>query len=78
MVRLIQNLRKEAGFAVEDRINISWEFDGQIKQVFGKFKDYFMSETLTNNIEENIHDFDYEEVVEINKKKYKVKLKRNN
>ena len=78
IVRIIQSMRKKAGFAVEDRINISWEFDGLIKQALGKFEDYFKSETLTNNIEENIHGFDYEEVVEINEKKYKIKLKRNN
>ena len=27
---------------------------------------------------EKISDFDYEEVVEINEKKYKIKLKKNN
>ena len=78
IVRIIQSMRKKAGFAVEDRINISWEFDGQIEQALGKFEGYFKSETLTNNIEENMNGFDYEEVVEINKKQYKIKLKSNN
>ena len=70
-------MRKKAGFAVEDRINIFWELDGQIEQALGKFESYFKSETLTNNIEENMDDFDYEEVVEINEKQYKIKLKKN-
>jgi isoleucyl-tRNA synthetase len=78
IVRIIQSMRKKAGFAVEDRIIISWDFDGQIKQALGKFEDYFKSETLTNNIEKNIHGFDYQEIVEINEKKYKIKLKRSN
>ena len=37
IVRIIQSMRKKAGFAVEDRINISWDFDGQIKEALGKF-----------------------------------------
>ena len=53
-------------------------FDGQIAEALGKFEKYFMSETLTNNIKESIHSFDYEEVVEINEKRYKIKLKRDN
>tara|TARA_A100001011_G_scaffold372569_1_gene431115 strand:- start:423 stop:815 length:393 start_codon:yes stop_codon:yes gene_type:complete len=77
IVRIIQSMRKKAGFAVEDRINISWEFDGQIKEALGKFITYFKSETLTNSIEENMIDFDYEETVEINERQYKIKLKRN-
>ena len=77
IVRIIQSMRKKAGFAVEDRINISWEFDGLIKEALGKFEYYFKTETLTNDIAENIHDFDYEEVVEINENLYNIKLKKN-
>ena len=77
IVRLVQSMRKNADFAVEDRIEISWDFDGQIAVALGKFEKYFMSETLTNNIKESIHSFDYEEVVEINEKRYKIKLKRD-
>ena len=77
VVRVIQSMRKKAGFAVEDRINISWDFDGQIEEALGKFNNYFKKETLTNNIEKNIVDFDYKEVVEISDKQYKIKLKLN-
>ena len=77
IVRIIQSMRKKAGFAVEDRINISWDFDGQIEEALGKFNGYFKSETLTNYIEENIDDFDYQEIVEINEKQYNIKLKKN-
>ena len=78
IVRLVQSMRKNAGFAVEDRIEVSWDFDGRIAEALGKFEKYFMSETLTNNIKERIQCFDYEEVVEINEKRYKIKLKRDN
>ena len=77
IVRIIQSMRKKAGFAVEDRINISWDFDGKIKEALGKFEHYFKTETLTNDILEKIHDFDYEEVVEINENLYNIKLKKN-
>ena len=78
VVRSVQSMRKNAGYAVEDRIEVSWDFDGQIAEALGKFEEYFMSETLTNNIKERIQSFDHEEVIEINGKRYKIKLKRDN
>ena len=78
IVRVVQSMRKKAEFAVEDRINISWDFDGQIEEALGKFEKYFKSETLTNNICRNIIDYDFSEIVEINDKKYRIKLKKDN
>ena len=78
IVRVIQSMRKKAGFAVEDRINISWNFDGQIQEALGKFDNYFKTETLTNKIMKNIEDCDFSNIVEINDKLYKVELKKDN
>ena len=78
IVRVIQSMRKKAGFAVEDRINISWDFDGQIQEALGKFEQYLKAETLTNKIMENIVDSDFSDVIEINEKQYKVELKKYN
>ena len=78
IVRVVQSMRKKAEFAVEDRINISWDFDGQIEEALGKFNNYFKSETLTNGIMEKISDCDYSEIVEINEKKYIIELKKDN
>ena len=78
IVRVIQSMRKKAGFAVEDRINISWDFDGQIQEALGKFEQYLKAETLTNKIMENIDDCDFSNIVEINDKQYKVELKKDN
>ena len=50
IVRLVQSMRKNAGFAVEDRIEISWDFDGHILEALGKFDTYFRAETLTEII----------------------------
>ena len=76
IVRLVQEMRKNAGFAVEDRIEISWDFDMHILEALSKFDEYFRAETLTNNINKNIDNFDFEEIVKIDKKDYKIKLKR--
>ena len=76
IVRLVQAMRKNAGFAVEDRIEISWDFDMHILEALSKFDEYFRTETLTNKIKKNMDSFDFEEVVEIDRKHFKIKLKR--
>ena len=43
-------MRKNANFAVEDRINIYGSLDGTIGEAVLAYKDYFMNETLTINM----------------------------
>jgi hypothetical protein len=69
-------MRKEAGFAVEDRIEISWDLDGQIAEAVGKFDVYFRNETLTNIISEKIENADYSGSVELNEKMFIIDLKK--
>ena len=76
IVRLVQSMRKNAGFAVEDRIEISWDFDGHILEALGKFNEYFCAETLTEIIKINIEKGDYMEEIELKGKKYLITLKR--
>jgi len=76
VVRSVQNMRKEAGFAVEDRIEISWDLDGQIAEAVGKFDVYFRNETLTNIISEKIENADYSGSVELNEKMFIIDLKK--
>ena len=78
VVRSVQSMRKNAGFAVEDRIEISWDFDGKIAKALGKFEGYFITETLTNKIRDDIKNFDHMEDLELSGKNYKIKLKKYN
>ncbi len=76
LVRTVQKMRKDAGFAVEDRIKISWDLDGQIARALGKFEEYFQNETLTNTIMEKLSNPDYSGSFEITDKTYSINLKR--
>jgi len=46
LVNRIQNMRKEAGFEVTDRIKLFIEADDRLKQAISKFADYIQKETL--------------------------------
>ena len=48
-----------------------------ILEALSKFDEYFRAETLTNKIKKNMDSFDFEEVVKIDKKDYKIKLKKD-
>ncbi len=76
LVRIIQNLRKDAGFAVDDRIIISWNLDGRIKTAFSKFRGYFFEETLTLDILEELKEIEYEGSFKIEGKEFLAKIKR--
>jgi len=76
LVRTVQNLRKDAGFSVEDRIEISWDLDGQIAEAVGKFERYFCGETLTQEIKDNIENADYTSIVKLNEFSYNINLKK--
>jgi len=76
IVRKVQSMRKNAGYAVQDRIKVSWDFDGEILKAVTKFKDYFCTETLTKDISSSLSDEDYSEKYEVDKKTYLLKVKK--
>ena len=76
VVRMVQNLRKDAGFAVEDRIVVSWDLDGKIKEALSKFRTYYCEETLTVDIRENLDLVDHEGKLMINEKEFDIQLKK--
>lgn len=51
LVRGIQNLRKESGFEVTDRINLSVSGDYELKAAYEMFRDFVVSETLASSSE---------------------------
>ncbi|MDD2395020.1 MAG: isoleucine--tRNA ligase, partial [Sphaerochaeta sp.] len=50
IVRSIQNLRKESGFEVSDRIRLTWDGDDVVKRVFEHFGQTIAKETLSNSM----------------------------
>ena len=60
LIRQVQMMRKEAGFAVEDRIKIFGEVGDNCGIALEKFKDYFFNETLTVNWDKKINSGEYQ------------------
>ena len=52
LVRQIQNMRKESGFNVDDRITIEYNAEGQLGQAVKSYADYIRQETLANSLTE--------------------------
>lgn len=50
VVRRIQNLRKESGFSVDDRITIDYTASGKLAEAVATHKDYIRQETLADEI----------------------------
>ena len=46
LVRKIQELRKQSGFAVEDRIRLFYQGDGLLAEALERWRDYIAAETL--------------------------------
>ncbi|MDQ6714098.1 MAG: isoleucine--tRNA ligase [Candidatus Dormibacteraeota bacterium] len=51
IVRMIQELRKRCGFAVEDRIRLYYQGDGVLAQALERGRDYIAAETLAVQVE---------------------------
>ena len=75
LVRQVQNIRKDAGFSVEDRINIYWELNGEFQEAVSKFEKYFCNETLTTSIINNIDVEGFKAEFQINEKLIKIVVK---
>jgi len=53
LVRQIQNMRKDSGFNVDDRIRIQYSAAGQLAQAITAHADYIRQETLAESITES-------------------------
>jgi isoleucyl-tRNA synthetase len=50
LVNRIQNLRKESGFEVTDKIEVSFQKDGFVEKAINENENYIKTETLTNKL----------------------------
>ena len=76
VIRHVQIMRKNANFAVEDRINIYGSFEGQVGDAIKAYEDYFKNETLTVNMIDEFQSGEYEESFEIKGTSIKIGINR--
>jgi len=77
IIRQVQILRKDAGFAVEDRIQIYTDWSSTTFSAVENFKDYFCAETLTVNIAEYSKGKEYDSYLNIQDDSFPIALSRN-
>ena len=77
LVRGIQNLRKERGFNVTDRIALALSGDDELKAAFTQFSDFIANETLATSFswEENSSGAESTEI-EADNKTWRVKIEK--
>ena len=75
LVRQVQNVRKDAGFSVEDRINIHWELNSEFQEAVSKFEKYFCNETLTTSISNSTNVEGFKAEFQIKEKLIKIVVK---
>ena len=54
LVRRIQNMRKDAGFDISDRITVYYQTEGALHRVFRDWSDYIKAETLAVDIKHQL------------------------
>jgi len=59
LVNRIQNLRKDSGFEVSDRIELSWRAPDGIAAVIGEYREHICSETLVETLREGEQDWEH-------------------
>ena len=76
LVRQVQNIRRDAGFAVEDRISIWWDLGSEFGSAFSKFKGYFCNETLTIAINNVYSEKGYNTEINLRSKKIRIAISK--
>ena len=66
IIRSIQNLRKDSGLEIEDRIEIGLEGFDQLSDILKVHKNYIMSEVLGKKIDLSVEGYSFIELVKIN------------
>ncbi|MCD6379713.1 isoleucine--tRNA ligase [bacterium] len=66
IVNRVQNLRKDSGFEISDRIVLSYKADEEVKEVFTEFDDYIRGETLAESIDNSSKNWPFVTEFELN------------
>ena len=74
-VSKIQNLRKNTGLDIADRIELLYNGDDEIKESFVMFKDYIMDETLSVKFENTLEEL---ETIDVNGHNVGFKITKHN
>lgn len=75
-VSRVQNMRKDAGFEVTDRIEIYFESGATLRNSISKMKQYIQTETLATKIADELGICDYTAEWDINSEMCKIGIKR--
>ena len=75
LVHHIQNLRKEAGFEIENTINVSIEAPGAQQETIDKFNKYISKETLSGSIGKDFDTGMFVKEVKVNGTRLKIGIK---
>ena len=75
IVRQIQDMRKEAGYHVADRISVSVEASGVIEKAARNFMEYICKETLAKQ-SDAVGTFDLEKKVDLEEGSMVLKIRR--
>ncbi|HTY07598.1 MAG TPA: DUF5915 domain-containing protein, partial [Candidatus Edwardsbacteria bacterium] len=80
LVHKVQNLRKQSGFAVSDRIAVTYRADGALAQAIGdpQLRRTVMDETLATSLEPGIPQGGHQETTEINGKSITISIQQVN
>jgi isoleucyl-tRNA synthetase len=77
LVHKIQNLRKEAGFEVTDRIRISYRASERLAQAIDAFREYVSAETLALVLSsDRVEEADIAKSMKVNGEQVELQLKR--
>lgn len=76
LIRQVQIMRKNAEFAVEDRIRVYARIPEALQPALEDYRDYFCAETLTKEWVEEFQPGDYHETIRVGDESFQVGLAR--
>ena len=77
LVRLVNTMRKKAGLALDDRIELVYMTEEDLEAAIGRFSDFIREETLATKIEAGaVADSDFQENTTVDGKKVDLGIRK--